>query len=833
MMSFMKEIKRQRNISDKEIMFVYSFVFLFFVFTYSLTAQNKTQGAKIKNEVKGYIVDAQTGEPLVFANVVIKNTVIGAATNKSGFFVILDVPAGKHNLVVSYIGYRTKEIEIELKDGKDEELKIKLESQDIQSKEINVVADHYKFWKTAGEVSQITISPMTLSKLPNLGEKDIFRSLQLLPGISSLNDGSSGLYVRGGTPDQNLILLDGITVYHVDHFFGFFSAFNSDAIKDVQLYKGGFDARFGGRVSSVVDLTGKTGDMEKFRLSLSANLLSVNGVLEIPLFEKGSVLISARRSYADIINSGFYDEIYGFLTGGETTQSNVTQRGPGGFGQQQSMVTPSFYFYDLNIKASYKLADKDFLSFSIYNGKDYLDQSQKSEQVTLRNNSTSAIRTNEDLTDWGNLGGSIKWTRQWSDLWFSDLTMSYSNYLSKNETGSQFDQNVQNTGAAAVGSSTNSVQNNEVKDMTIKFDNEFLLSKDHNTSFGLWFSDLSTNYIFTVNDTLSILNRSQKGFQFAGYLQDKWKISELLEFKFGLRQTYFSPTKKNYLEPRTSFQYKLSDLIKIKGAWGVYNQYINQITHENVLEGSRDFWLISSDELKPISSTHYILGAEFETSDYLFSIEGYYKKLDNLLEYSQRIVRSQGNRLISSSNYESNFYQGEGFSEGLEFLIQKKFGNFNGWICYTLGKVEYTFPDFDDGNPFPAKQDKTNEVKVIGSYETGDWNFSASWVYSTGLPYTAPESQYFITLLNGETQSYIHVSDKNSYRFPDYHRLDVSASYKFRNRSFDGELGLSVFNLYNRNNIWYKKYDLTVSPIEVTNVSMLGIIPTIFFKVNF
>lgn len=829
----MKEIKRQRNISNKELMFVFSFGILFFVYTSPLTAQNKRQGTKIKNEVKGYVVDAQTGEPLVFANIVIKNTSIGAATNKRGFFIILDAPVGKDTMVVSYIGYKTQVIVIQNNIGKEDELKIKLESQDIQTKEINVFADQYKFWKTAGEVSQITISPITLSKLPNLGEKDIFRSLQLLPGVSSLNDGSSGLYVRGGTPDQNLILLDGITVYHVDHFFGFFSAFNSDAIKDVQLYKGGFDARFGGRVSSVVDLTGKTGDMEKFRLSLGANLLSVNGVMEIPLFEKGSVLISARRSYADIINSGFYDNIYGFLTGGETTQSNVTQRGPGGLGQQQSTVTPSFYFYDLNIKASYKLADKDFLSFSIYNGKDYLDQSQDSLQVTLRNNSTSATRTNKDLTAWGNLGGSLKWTRQWSDLWFSDFTMSYSNYLSKNETGSQFDQNVQNTGAAAVGSSTNSIQNNEVKDMTVKFDNEVLLSKDHNTSFGLWFSDLSTNYLFTVNDTLSILNRSQKGFQFAGYLQDKWKFSDLLEFKFGLRETYFSPTKEFYLEPRTSFQYKLSDLIKIKGAWGIYNQFINQITHENVLEGSRDFWLISSDDLKPIYSTHYILGTEFETADYFFSIEGYYKKLDNLLEYSQRIVRSQGNRMISSSNYESNFYQGKGFSEGLEFLVQKKFGNFNGWVCYTRGKVEYTFPDFDDGDPFPAKQDKTNEVKVIGSYETGNWSFSASWIYSTGLPYTAPESQYFITLLNGETQSYIHVSEKNSYRFPDYHRLDLSASYKFRNKSFDGEFGLSIFNLYNRKNIWYKKYDLTVSPIEITNVNMLGITPTLFIKLNF
>jgi len=804
--------------------------------TMSLNAQNETEDSKSETEIKGYVSDATTGEPLVFANVLIKGTQTGAATNKRGFFLILDAPAGNITLIVSYIGYKPKEINIENKPGKKEELDIKLESQGIQTEEISVVAEQYKYWKTADDVSQVTVSPATLSELPNLGEKDIFRSLQLLPGVSSINDGSAGLYVRGGTPDENLVLLDGITIYHVDHFFGFFSAFNSDAIKDVQLYKSAFGSKFGGRISSVVDLTMKTGDMNKFRMSVGANLLSANGVMEIPVFSKGSILISARRSYADIINSGFYDKIYGFLTGGESTTSNTSQPfqgGPGGFGQQETNTTPAFYFYDLNAKISYNLSNKDFLSLSFYSGKDYLDQSQNSQQVTLRSDFSNASRSINDVTNWGNLGESLKWTRQWSDRWYSDFTISHSNYFSKYDNSNQFDQNVQDTSGAIFSNSTGTKENNQVYDFTVKYDNDYLLSERHKLGFGVLYSDISTSYNYNVNDTLSILDRSQNGYNLSSYIQDKWNILDPLDITLGIRETYFNPTREFYTEPRISFQYKISELIKLKGAWGKYYQFINQITREDVLQGSRDFWLISSPDLKPLSAVHYVLGTEFETGEYLFSIEGYYKDLNNLLQYSQRIVRNQQGQLLDPNNYLTNFFKGKGIAKGIEFLVQKKFGQFNGWISYTLGKVEYTFPDFDNDQPFPADQDKTNEVKIIGTYETGNWNFSASWIYSTGTPYTAPESQYFITLLDGETQSYIHVSEKNAYRLPDYHRLDVSASYKFKNDSFSGEFGLSVFNLYNRKNIWYKKYDLTVYPVEITNVNMLGMTPTLFVKFLF
>lgn len=815
-------------------LYYYIFIVLIAFTSNVIRAQQTNFTTKKLYDIKGYVFDSKTKEPLVYATVMIKNTSIGTSTNLRGYFIIPDVELDAKVLTVSYIGYAKKDIALKDSD-KNNSFRIELEQTDFQTGELLIVGEQYKYWKSSEAVSQITISPLTISKLPSLGEKDIFRSLQLLPGISSLNDGSAGLYVRGGTPDQNLILLDGITVYHVDHFFGFFSAFNADAMKDVQIYKGGFDAKFGGRLSSVVEISGKTGDVDQFRMSVGANLLSANAVAEIPLAGKGSILISARRSYADIVNSGFYDKIFGFLSGGEKTSNTSGGTGSGrGMNQVNTTLLPSFYFYDLNAKLSYNLSQKDFISVSFYNGQDYLDQSQSPQAVTTKGaRSTNANRTITDLSDWGNIGASIKYFRQWSDRLFSDVTISASHYFSKKDLGTKFDFNVLDSNAVFTSQSNKSIQDNNVYDFTMKLDNDYMLSSKHKIGFGVWFSNISTDYKYIVNDTLSILNKNQTGFHLATYVQDKWKVSDNLDVTIGLRSTYFDPTKEIYIEPRASFLYKLNPLFRIKGAWGNYYQYINQVTSENVLEGSRDFWLISNSELEPGSAQHYIIGAEYETPDYLFSIEGYYKNINNLLEFTQRIVRTSQNRLSSLTNYETNFFKGTGYAEGIEFLIQKKFGAISGWVSYTLGKVVYKFPDFDFGDPFPANQDRTHEFKFVSTYETGNWNFSASWVYSTGLPYTAPESQYFIELLDGIKQSYIHVSEKNVNRLPDYHRLDLSASYKFKNKQFNGDIGFSIFNVYDQDNIWYKKYDLSVSPIEITNISMLGITPTIFLKLNF
>jgi hypothetical protein len=789
---------------------------------------------QISNDIKGYVKDEKSGEALVYANVIIKNSKYGATTNNRGYFVIVDAPRDSITLVVSYIGYVTKMLEIDNSNGNTDQQIIELTPKPIVSDEVVIVADEYKMWKNAEGVSQIKVSPKQIAYLPRLGEVDIFRSLQLLPGISGISDGSSGLYIRGGTPDQNLVLLDGMTIYQVDHFFGVFSAFNADAIKDVQVYKGGYPASYGGRLSSVVDLMGKTGNVNKFKLSIGANLLNLSGVAEIPLFNKGSVLISARRSFADFIESPTYNAIYSFLTGDDETSAGPGGGpGPGGFGQDQQTVLPSFYFYDLNAKVSYNVSDDDFISLSFYNGGDYLDESEDAQQVVLFGDTENVNREISDITEWGNLGSSFTWGRQWSDRFFSNIITSYSNYYSNNDLIRNFELNVENDSSSFSSNSFKSIQNNDIYDFTFRIDNEWKFLQSHSLGFGVWASSIETDYNYNINDSLSILDLSSRAITTSLYLQDRWSVSNSLIFTLGIRSSYYDQTNSFYNEPRASFIFSFLDYFRIIGAWGQMHQFINQVTNEDVLEGSRDFWILADEELPPGFSEHYILGLELETTDYLFSVEGYYKTLENLLEFTQRIRRNPRDLGNDPGNYSADFFVGNGYARGIEFLAQKKFGTFSGWLGYTIGKVEYTFPGIDAGDSFPASQDRTHEVKLVGTYTLDKWAFSGAWIFGTGQPYTSPESQYFITLLNGETESYIHVSEKNSYRLPDYQRLDLSVAYGFENKSFNGELGFSVFNVYNHKNVWYRKYDLEVSPVVITDVTMLDITPTLFIKLNF
>jgi hypothetical protein len=394
-----------------------AFIVYFLGLFISSVSYAQTEGT----DIKGYILDASSGESLPYANITVKGMRIGATSDKDGYFIMVNPPVGVDTLEVYYIGYTTQIINLVDKDL-SEPLIVNMKQSLSETETITIIAEDYQIWKTADEVSQVTLSPLQLSTLPNLGEVDIFRSLQLLPGISGVGDGSASLYVRGGTPDQNLVLLDGMTVYHVDHFFGFFSAFNADAIKDVQVYKGGFPAAYGGRLSSVVDLTGKTGDINKTRVGVGLNLLSFSGILELPLFNNSSLVISGRRAYTDIIQSGFYTNLYDFISNEDSSQPRVVSGsgrggGPGGGmrGQVQEETRPAFYFYDLNAKLSYTPTRSDNFSLSFYSGKDNLNDSQELGGLNFRgpgntnNQDIFGTRTREEITDWGNIGASFRW----------------------------------------------------------------------------------------------------------------------------------------------------------------------------------------------------------------------------------------------------------------------------------------------------------------------------------------------------------------------------------------------------------------------------------------
>ena len=815
-------------------------------------AGSETVFGQDRTTISGTVRDAESGETLPYASVLALGTTLGAATNVDGYFVLIGVPADSLTLRVTYLGYKTALIPIDAR-TQTTPLTIAMTPTATLLDEVLVTAESYQMMKTAENVSQVTVSPKDIAVLPNIGEVDIFRSLQLLPGISGTNEGSAGLFVRGGTPDQNLVLLDGMTVYHVDHFFGFFSAFNADAIKDVQVYKGGFPAQYGGRTSSVLDLTGKTGDANNFQLGAGLNLLSSNAVIEVPMGGRGSFLLSARRSYTDILQTGLYTSIYETVTGEDITpeeEAGGFGGGPGdgrggalggGFrGPGQAVVQPDFYFYDLNAKLTYRPSNKDVAAITVYNGQDHLDKSRDQSQNIGAGGQNNFNVTNDllDLTDWGNVGISGKWSRQWSPRFYSNALVAYSQYFSEYDRNQFIERRDAETDTVTFSNTFGTLEDNQVGDLTFRLDNEWQMTQKNKVGVGFQVTRADVQYDFIRDETLTVLDRDQEALQAVAYLQDTWKPFSRLDLTAGVRAVYYDMTAETYIEPRFSFILGLSDRIKFKGAYGQYNQFVARVVNENITEGARDFWLLADGETVGVSgSTHYVLGTSYETPTWLFDVEAYYKDLTGLTEFSLRFQRSGGGFRQgpggASIEADELFFTGDGTAQGLEFLVQKKTGRHTGWISYTLSDVDHTFPDLNDGEPFPALHDQTHEFKVVNSLRLGArWNLAATWTFATGKPYTAPESQYFITLLDGAEQSFIHVGDKNGERLPAYHRLDAALHYKFDVKTSRVDVGLSVFNLYNRENVWYKEFDLTESPMVTTDVTFLGFTPNLSVRLD-
>jgi len=780
--------------------------------------------------VQGTVRDKNTGETLPFATVFVAGTANGASTNTDGYFTLFNVPSDTALLEVSYLGYRTTTVR--LKPEMDmSNLVIEMQDASQQLTEVIVQANREEqLLKASTGISRLSITPLAMATLPSFGEKDVFRSLQLLPGVSGSNEASSGLFVRGGTPDQNLVLFDGFTVYHVDHLFGFFSAFNTNAIKDVQLYKGGFEAKFGGRLSSVVELTGKDGNTEQFNTGFGLSLLSVNAFAEAPFADgKGSILLAGRRSF----QSGFYSNIFDSFTEANQAEANIPEGIASRFGQQQ--VQPNSYFYDLNAKISYRPTSKDIISLSFFNGQDDLDNSRITDNNSFGgfgrfgggNLDFDFTRNSIDLTQWGNWGSSFKWSRRWNDRFYSNANISYSNYYSERDRSNETNVTRSDTSFTTF---SGTYEYNDLRDYTFKLDNELKLGQHNQLEFGFQSTYNDIEYQFIQNDTATVLDRLNTGWTNSIYLQDRHAFANKLILQGGLRASHYTITNDLFWEPRASLTYLLSDQIKLKSAWGIFYQFATRVVREDIQQGSRDFWILADDTSVPIGkAVHYIAGAAWETPAILFDVEAYYKDLDGLTEYTTRLATGGfgPNRTLE---YEEFFYNGTGVAKGIEFLLQKKAGQLSGWVSYTLGEVLYDFEAFGD-EPFFANQDQTHELKIVANYQLFDnLTLGSSFIYATGKPYTAPTGYFEIELLDGGTADFFEVSDKNGLRLPDYHRFDVSATYDFNLGDSKASLGLSIFNVYNRNNVWYKEYEVIEGELLETDVTLLNLTPSLFFN---
>ena len=785
--------------------------------------------------INGNIKDIENGESLPYANVSIKDSNRSTTANQDGSFTMLNVPVDSI-LLINKMGYERREIKVS-KESKNLIINLlKIEKDDFIEEVIVMGAGISNMEQQSG-ISQFSLSPNLTKSLPNLGEQDIFRSMQLLPGVSGSNESSSGLVVRGGTIDQNLVLFDDFTVYHVDHVFGFFSAFNNNAIKDVQFYKGAFGAKYGGRMSSVVDITGKDGNTQKKGIGTSVSLLSTNTFYEQPFADgAGSFILTGRKSY----QSDLYNDILESVTGeNQNAQSGTSS--PGQFALGRFAIEPESYFYDLNAKITYRFPNDDKFSLSFYNGADELDNSRNVKgDVDLsvicdlfdgngpfggqfcEDEEFSFALDTVDLSEWGNTGMSAKFIHRWNDRLDTNFVLSSSEYFSYRDRliNSQvvYDESIEVPSTDQLSSN----EDNQLKDINFKIENDFYLNQWNTLSFGLQLNQQEIDFSLIQNDDL-ILETNNEAITSTIYLEDEI-ILDRLTIVPGYRVSRYSVNDEIYPEPRLSVTYELGNSTQLRAAFGDYHQFALSISRQSIQEGPRNFWTLADGETVPVSKArHFIIGATQFFGEYNFNIELFHKEYEGLSEFIERSVaipNEDETGLILS--LEQEFHTGQGTASGVELFLQKNVGNLTGWAGYTFSEVIYDFPSVSDMAYF-ADQDSTHEFKTVLMYEWGDWDFASTFIYATGRPYTE-----VLGVIEDSFPASFEVGEKNAERYDDYHRLDLSATYNFELLGGEGAAGFSIFNMYDRKNQWYTEYDVIEGEILETEVNYRGFTPSLY-----
>ena len=753
-----------------------------------------------KYTISGSLKDATNGEDLYGAMIKVKElTNVGAITNAYGFFS-LTLEKGTYTLIFRSTGFDPKEVAIEL--NKDIELKIELDiPKDIQNiAEVEVKAQKENENITGSGMDVTRLDPKDIETIPVLfGEKDIMKTLQLTPGVKGAGEGNAGFFVRGGGADQNLILLDEANVYNASHLLGFFSVFNSDAIKDVSLYKSGIPAEYGGRASSVMDVKMRDGNKKKFGMSGGIGLISSRLTVEAPIVkDKGSFIVSGRRSYADL-----------FLKLSNDSSINQTQ----------------LFFYDLNAKANYRLGDKDRIFLSGYFGRDVLGIND-------------AFGFN-----WGNATGTIRWNHLFSNKLFSNTSIAYSDFDYGFNVGSGED-------GFGISSSIN--------DINFKQDFDYFLNSNNKMKFGVnaIYHTFKPGELSGGNSSFNPITLDTRfGLEAAAYIQNDMKIGSRWSLMYGLRYSAFnlmgagtayefdengaltnsteyskgeSIALHHGLEPRFSMSYILSENNSIKLGYNRNLQYLHRVTNSTT-SSPTDIWVPSSNNVLPQLADQIAIGyyQNFNKNMFSFTGEVYYKALQNQIDY-----RTGASNFLNEL-IEGEFVYGKGRSYGLELQLQKKKGRFTGWLSYTLSRALRTFDDIDKGREFSARQDRIHDISFVTMFKlTERISLSAAWVYYTGDAVTFPSGKYE---LNGTVIPYY--TERNGYRMPDYHRLDLGATFYFKEREkFEHNLNVSIYNAYNRENaytITFQEAELDPTQTEAVQTTLFKIIPSITYNFKF
>jgi len=748
--------------------------------------------------LSGFVYDANTGETMIGTNIFVKEIEKGTSSNEYGFYS-LTIPKGKYTVEFSFVGYKKKSININLTKSKKVNVNLISETYNLKEIVVNDKKNDENIKSTQMGTSKIV--PKEIAKVPVLlGEKDILKTIQLLPGISSAGEGNSGFIVRGGTADQNLIILDEAPVYNASHLLGFFSVFNSDAIKNVKMIKGISESEYGGRLSSVLDINMKDGSNKNYSAYGGIGLISSRLTIEGPIVkDKGSFIISGRRTYADLFLPLFADD---------------------------KLKDSKLYFYDLNAKLNYSFGESDRIFFSGYTGRDIFNFNK------------------EFGFNWGNTTGTLRWNHIFSDKLFANTTLIYSDY--------NYDINFEDVKQSTTVSSG-------IRDINFKQDFQYYLNSNNTFKFGLngIYHTFHPGEISVSGNTNLNSKKIDDNYVFEGnlYIGHQWKITELLKLSYGLRFSSFNLLGKgkaysfdeegnvtnkieyesgeliksyNNFEPRIALNYLLDETSSVKLGYARNTQNIHLLS-TSTTSTPLDIWQPSTSIIQPEISDLVSIGyfKNFSNNVYRTSVELYYKDMRNLIEYKN------GADIFLNEFIESQLVFGKGSSYGLEFFLEKKIGRFTGWLSYTLSKTERVFDEINNGIKFPARHDRTHDIALVGIYNLNKKiALSFNWIYYTGLAATFPSGKYEI---EGETINYY--TERNGYRMPDYHRLDLGATYYFK-KTIDSEMSLtfSVYNAYARKNayrITFRESETDPNKTEAVRLALFSIVPSITFNFKF
>ncbi len=773
--------------------------------------------AQERYTLNGYVADNESGESLIGATVYVNEIKSGTITNPYGFYSIT-LEEGIYNIDFRYVGYSSITKEINL--NSSQKIDIELQSLDIQLKNVVVsdVAEDYNVSSIEMSTSRLDMSKVT--EIPTfLGENDIIKAIQLLPGVSSVGEGASGFNVRGGSVGQNLVLLDEAPVYNSSHLLGFLSVFNPDAVKDLKLYKGGIPSRYGGRLSSILDIRMKDGNNKKTVFSGGIGTIFSRITLESPIIKnKSSFILALRRSYIDILARPFLKS------------SNIFDDGA------------ALNFYDITAKTNFELDEKNTLYISSYLGRDFFK-----------------FDSNQGF-NWGNRTGTIRWNHLFNERLFSNFTVIYSNYAYQ----------------LAFGTDNRNKFEWDSKVETINFKPEFtyFINANNELSLGaelIKYSFEPANAIGVSDGEITDITLPMKyAFEGSFYIGNEQKISNLT-LSYGIRSSIYSYNGPSYryefgipstpgsrkplisetkilgnesiqsyssIEPRISLNYKISNTFSVKSSYNRMTQYIHLLSN-TAASSSLDVWTPSTNNIKPENADVYVFGIfkNFQNNDFESSIEIYYKDLYNQIDYID------GADLLINKYFEGDLLTGIGRAYGLEILLKKNRGKFNGWLSYSVGRSELKIDGINEYNWYPTRYDQTHNFKVTSTYKLNDRiQLSGNFLYLTGTPVTFPSSKFVI---QGFAIPYNFANSRHQFRIPDYHRLDISVMIngkKFRKngkeRKNDSSLIISVYNVYNRRNpfsIYFSqgkgKVTETSVPGEVTRLSIIGsFVPSITYN---